>query len=300
MNRYIKKYITLFSTFFVFFIIWVILVISGRTAGKTIPQVKNIVEVKKLEIDSETYSNIVMYLSNDNWYLYPEGYIVDEEYIGEILSLLSNFEVVDFVSKGENLSIFELDSKKRYKLSLEYGTGKSLTVYFGKTAPTRKHTYIQLSGDQNVYLGRGNFYFALHRSKEEFRSKKILAFKNEDVLSISWNEGDKIFSIYPAEDLSKSFRWKASWKSGELDSKKISNFLLILNPLFTTQFMDRIPEAKQVLRKLTIKTRTNTFEVFVHSQNKEGDYYISIKGSKNYYKITKIAGDNLMIGHTNF
>lgn len=300
MNRVSRKYIFLLSTTFILLLTLIVADIVSKSEKVKLPKIKRIVNLKGIEIFSEENQKISMFLSNKQWFIYPENYIVDESSIEEILSLLSNFEIVDFVSSGENPHIFELNKEKRYSLSLETLKNEKLTIYFGKTAPTRKHTYIQLPNDNNIYLAKGNFYYALHKKKEEFRSKKILSFVNEDIKSIEWTEDGKLYSIFPLEDLKKSFRWGASWKNGEINPEKISNFLLILNPLFAIEFPQKIPHPDSVLRKLVIKTITNTYEIRFHSTDKEGDYYISIKGDTNYYKITKFAGDNLLKSYTNF
>ncbi|MGC8764719.1 MAG: DUF4340 domain-containing protein [Brevinematia bacterium] len=301
MNRLTKKYAFLTLSFVFLFIIWGTLSLIGEKSKSPIPKIGRFKHLKKIEISSQKAKNITLVLSNDSWYISPENFEVDEDAISQLTNLIENFEVVDFVSKSIGLSQFELDEKNRSKLTIFYNDNKSQTIYFGKFAPTKKHTYIQFPEDTGVYLCKGNFYFAINKTKEEFRSKKILSFNNEEILSINWTESDKEFSIFPLEDIKTNFKWGMSWlDSREANASNVRNFLLLLNPLYAIEFLSNVDTKKPPLRNMTIKTKSTNYEITLYSQDKEGDYLIGIKGKNEYYKITKFAGDNLMKSHTNF
>ncbi len=301
MSRFIKKYISLSLSFLFLFIIWGILLLIGEKSKETLPKIGKFKNLKKIEIFSPKGKEINLYLSNSQWYISPENFDVDEEYLTQLTNLIANFEIVEFVSKSIGLSQFEIDEKNRSKLTIYYNDNKLQTIFFGKFAPTKKHTYIQIPDDKSIYLCKGNFYFVLNKTKDKIRSKKILSFNNEEILSINWTENGKIYSIYPLEDLKSNFKWGVSWaENKEANPSTVKNFLLLLNPLYTIEFLSNTTPKVNPLRVLSIKTKTSNYNINIHEQNKEGDYIISIEGKKDFYKITKFAGDNLMKSYTNF
>ncbi|MCX7820090.1 MAG: DUF4340 domain-containing protein [Brevinematales bacterium] len=288
-----KKYLYLSISFLSFFVLWLI---SGffveRTKSPRYPKINGFVNISKIEITSSTNS-IVLFNSNNNWYISPENYELDADIAKELFGLLSNFAIVDVVGKVENISSFELDAKSRIKVKIS-DNKKEHIIYFGKTATTKKHTYLILSNDDNIYLGKGDFYSVLHKPTGEYRSRQILHFKNEDLVSISWNEGGKIFEVYP-----ENGGFKGSWKETKLDSKKFGDFILVINPLYAIDFPQKIP-SKNILRKINIKTKNSNFNIIIYDKDNEGDYYVELEGKKEFYKITGFAGNILLRSYTNY
>lgn len=288
-----KKYFYLSVSFLILFVLWFI---SGlfieKTKSPKYPEINGFLKINKIEIISPTNS-ITLFNSNNVWYIYPENYELDEDISKELFGQLSNFSIVDVVGKLENLSSFELDGKNRVKLKI-FSEKKEQILYFGKTANTKKHTYLMLPDDDNIYLGKGDFYSVLHKPYSEYRSRKILNFKNDELVSISWNEGGKIYTVYPEDG-----GFKGSWKETKLDSKKFGDFMLVINPLYAIDFPVKIP-VKNILRKINIKTKTSNFNIVIYDKDNEGDYYVEIEEKKEYYKITGFAGNILLRSYTNY
>jgi len=294
MNRLTRKYILLGGSFFSLLIIFLFLQFLEVKNKSYIPRVGKFSKIKKIEISSPVERNLVLFLSNNIWYVLPENFEVDEEYISNLVGLLERFEIVDLVTKNPNLKNFDLNEEKKITLKVHYN-GKQQIIFFGKDAPTKKHMYLSIPKDKSVYLGKGNFYFELNKTKEDVRSKKILVFKNEDIVSISWMEEGKNYSIFPFVDSNGEIKGKTSWLGKEINLK---NYIPLLN-LYAIEFKKDLLHNKY-LRKIRISTKNSNYVVTVFFQDKEGDYYIGIGGRKEYYKITKFAGDNLMKSYTNF
>ncbi len=288
-----KKYIYLSISFLILFFVWIL---SGLFVEKAkspkYPKISRFLNINQIEIIGTTNS-IILFNSNDNWYIYPYNYELDLDIAKELFSLLSNFSIVDVIGKVENISSFELDNKNRIKVKI-ITDKKEHILYFGKTANTRKHTYIMLPEDENIYLCKGDFYPLFHKPYEDYRSKQILRFKNDELVHIKWEENDQTFTVYPEES-----GFKGSWKETKLDPKKFGDFMLVINPLYAIDFPEKIP-VKKILKKINIKTKTSNFNIIIYEKDKDGDYYVELENKKEYYKITGFAGNILLRSYTNY
>ncbi len=288
-----KKYLYLFSSFVVLFLVWFISgIIIERYQNSNIPDIKNFRKPVKVEIKSKNYS-INLFLSNSNWYISPQNYLLDEEISIKLFDLLSNFSIVDMVGKSENLSSYQLDEDKKIVLKIKQN-GKEQELFLGKTATTKKHTYLMIPDNENIYLAKGDFSFLADKNYSDFRSKKILSLNTNEITSISWREGGKNYSF-----INDNGKFKASWKKEDISERKFMDFYLVLTTLSAIDFPNKIPP-KPVLRTLNIKTLSSNYNLIIFDKDENGDYFVKVEGKNENYKITEFAGNILLKSYTNY
>ena len=121
---------------------------------------------------------------DDRWYIEPEGYLIDEEKITDMLEVIGKLTITDLVSSSANYARYELDEAQKISVSAWEGSTAVRTLDIGKAAPTFQHTYLRFDDDENVYQARGHFRLKFDQSAEELRDKTVLTFNADDIQSI--------------------------------------------------------------------------------------------------------------------
>jgi hypothetical protein len=140
-------------------------------------------EITKLQFTRGT-DIMVVTKKGDNWYIAPEGYPADSSKVKNMLSAIENLTLTALVSQSKNFPLYDLDAEKRINVKAWQGETLKRDVDLGKTAPSFRHTFVKMAGDERVYHARGNFRNNFDLGKEDLRDKQVLALNAEQIQQI--------------------------------------------------------------------------------------------------------------------
>lgn len=141
-------------------------------------------EITKIQLtrDKET---VVLVRKDGRWVIDPQGWPVDPQTAGDILEAVTGLNLTALVSESKSYAIYELDDE--HKANVQAWQGDRLVRDFdvGKAAPSFRHTFVRLSGDDRVFHAQENISFRFRTSVDDLRDKTVLAFKPEDITEIA-------------------------------------------------------------------------------------------------------------------
>jgi len=175
--RMMKKEYIFLSVIIVILVLYIVLKNTDRT-HYTLPEVK---PIEKEEISriilSRGDSSITLSRSADGWKIIPARYEADTKKVDQMLDEFRDLNITTLVSEAETYQRYGLTSGERiYARAFE--DEKTLRqFYIGKTASTRKHTYVMFPGDGRVYEARNNIRRIFDKSVDGLRDKTVLTFE---------------------------------------------------------------------------------------------------------------------------
>ena len=140
-------------------------------------------EISKLQVTRGT-DIMVVTKKDDNWYIAPEEYPADSSKVKNMLSAIENLTLTALVSQSKNYPLYDLDAEKRINVKAWQGETLKRDVDIGKTAPSFRHTFVKMAGDEGVYHARGNFRNNFDLGKDDLRDKLVLALNAADIQQI--------------------------------------------------------------------------------------------------------------------
>jgi Domain of unknown function (DUF4340) len=101
-----------------------------------------------------------------------------------MLDTLSGLTLTALVSESKNYALYELDDAQKANVKAWQGDQLKRDVDVGKAAPSFRHTFVRLAGDDRVFHGRDNFSFRFRTRIEDLRDKTVLSFSRQDIQEI--------------------------------------------------------------------------------------------------------------------
>lgn len=144
-------------------------------------------EISRIEV-SRPDGTMVLEKKKDRWVFSAEGYAADAGRVGDILDAIGKLTLTALVSESKSYERYDLDKAKR--ISVKAWTGEGLRREFdaGKTAPSYRHTFVRIAGDDRVYHARGDFRGRLDRTVEDLRDKTVLKFAETEISRVDIRE----------------------------------------------------------------------------------------------------------------
>ena len=94
------------------------------------------------------------------------------------------------VAESKNYSLYELDDENKIHVKAWQDDRLRRELDIGKTAPSYRHTFVRLAGDDRVYHARDNFRFRFTGGPEDLRDKTVLSFKRPDITEVRITSGN--------------------------------------------------------------------------------------------------------------
>jgi hypothetical protein len=156
------------------------------------------------------------------------------------------------VSESGDYTRYQLDDQ--HKITVRAWSGDTLARGFevGKPAPSYRHTFVRLKGDNRVYHARENFRDTFARGVSDLRDKQVLAFDKTDIQEIHLTKNGR--SLVCARsvssgtaDFSPTAQDKASpkeeliWESAEgdrCDEATLNRLLTMLSNLRCESYLE--------------------------------------------------------------
>jgi hypothetical protein len=147
-------------------------------------------EISKIDI-SKLDTSIVVTKKDDSWYLTPKAYPANKDKIRDILAIIENLSLTAMVSESKNYNRYDLGNDK--KLTVRAWAGEKLRREFevGKAAPSHRHTFVKLAGDDRVYHAQGNFRSKFDQTAENFRDRTVLSFGLTQIQEVTIAKGQQ-------------------------------------------------------------------------------------------------------------
>jgi hypothetical protein len=248
-----KEYIIL-----VLIIIALALYLSFRRADVThytLPELPDVnrQDISKIEI-TRAGETILLERKDGGWILTPMGYPADMVKVETMIEVLDKLTLSALVSESRSYERYDLSDKKR--LSIKAWEGETLMRDFwaGKVAPSSRHTFVALAGDDRVFHAMDNLRNTFDRSLDDLRDKQVLSFTPSDINEIRIVDEDRTFDLSRsmADDVPEPDPVKgdteatakkagASWRTpdGEIaDKPKVDRLLGTLSSLECQRYLD--------------------------------------------------------------
>jgi hypothetical protein len=147
-------------------------------------------EISKIEI-SKVEGSIILSKRDNTWYIDPKGYSADSRKIKDMLGTIEEFTLTALVSESKNYSRYHLGNDK--KISVRAWAGNKLKREFevGKAAPSFRHTFVKLAGDDRVYHARDNFRGKFDQTMEDLWDRTVLSFERTEIEGIHITKGEQ-------------------------------------------------------------------------------------------------------------
>ena len=175
------------------------------------------------------------------WTLTDKEYPADSHAVENMLDTFKDLKLSALVSQKRDLIRYELDAEKQIRVKILEGKKTVFELSIGKTAPTFNHTFVMLANDTNIYHANGSFRSDFEKTKDDFRDKKVLEFKEVSIKKITI-EKDGISKILTAKE-DKEDKEEAgitwSFEDGTIaDKEEISNLLSAVSFLECEKYLE--------------------------------------------------------------
>jgi hypothetical protein len=185
----LKKEYTILVAVSVALVLYLVLRKSDRTHYR-VPKVAKVAEaeISKIEL-SKLDTSIVLNKRDNSWYIAPQGYPANSRTVKDMLAIIGDLTLTTLVSESRNYSRYDLSDDT--KITVRAWAGEVLRREFevGKSAPSYRHTFVKLAGDDRVYHARDNFRGKFDQTVENLWDTTVLSFERAEIGEIQITKG---------------------------------------------------------------------------------------------------------------
>jgi Domain of unknown function (DUF4340) len=280
-----------------------------------LPKVPDMAEtdISKIEIDKGAGS-IVLNKKGSGWEISPQGYSADTAKVKGLLNVLRDLTLTALVSETKDYNRYDLSADNKIRIRAWASNDLKRDLEVGKAAPTYRHTFVRMAGDDRVYHARGNFRGDIDQSVEDLRDKAVLSFDQGEIREISITKGDASLVLNRKEvsretktDQGKAAEGGGSdkaetvWENAEgkkADQKSVTNILSDLSNLKCEKYMEGAKEdLKNPIYKIGLKGNKDYQLSIFEKKEKDGKAYPAVSSENGYpfllsaWRLDKIMKD---------
>lgn len=126
---------------------------------------------------------------NGRWVTDPQGFPADPKRVNEMLETLAGLKLTALVAESKNYALYELDPDHTVTVKAWQGDQLKRDIDVGKAAPSFRHTFVKIAGDDRVFHAADNFRFRFESGLDELRDKTVLSFNRQDLQEIHIAKG---------------------------------------------------------------------------------------------------------------
>jgi hypothetical protein len=217
---------------------------SGDRTRYTLPEVPALAtsEITKIEI-TRAGRSVVLVRQDERWVIAPPGVAAAPQSVREMLEALTGLTLTALVAESKNYSLYELDDENKIHVRAWQDDRLRRELDIGKTAPSFRHTFVRLTGDDRVYHARDNFRFRFAGGPEDLRDKTVLSFKRPDIAEVRITSGtaEATFTRDEGADLGapapeEASRWKGPGGAA-VNGARLNALLAVLSDLTCENFI---------------------------------------------------------------
>ena len=269
-------------------------------------------EISKIEI-SKGNTSIELNKKDEKWYIAPQNYRADGKLVEGMLNVIENLTVTTLVSESGDYQRYDLGDDK--KISVKAWSGEKLLRDFevGKPAPSFRHTFVKLVGDDRVFHARNNFRNTVDKTADDLRDKVVLSYQTADIteiqvanetttLSLTRKEvsgddsQDQADSSAPAASPPPKMVWQsADGKKG--NENNISRLLSEISNLRCEKFIDdrKKEDFTKPIYAIDVKGLQNhKLSIFAKLKKDDTNYPALSSGSDYPFYLSKSTADRIM------
>jgi hypothetical protein len=263
--------------FLVLIILGLSLYLAFQRAGKThysLPEVPKIEkgDITRLNVHRED-GGLELQREEDRWLILPQKYPADGTTVDGMLTILEGLTLTAMASESKNYSLYDLTEAKRIQVEAFQDEDLLLSLAIGKAAPSHRHTFVKLPGDERIYHAAESFRSRFEKDAQGLRDKQVMKFDDE-ISEMILTSGDQSMHIVRA----------AGEASEEAEEGAGAETPPLQEPVWQTD------EGKPVKKKEIdglVKTLSNLkCDSYIEDKTKEdyGDpsYSVSLKGLQDY------------------
>lgn len=187
----VKKEYSVLAIIIVALVLYLVLRQQERTHYR-LPKLPRVAgtEISKIEI-RKADTSIVLSKKDNTWYIDPKGYSAESRKIRDMLTTIETLTLTVLVSESKNYSRYDLGNDN--KITVRAWTGDTLRREFevGKIAPSFRHTFVKIAGDDRVYHARDNFRGKFDQTAEDLWDKTVLSFERTEIGGIQITTGER-------------------------------------------------------------------------------------------------------------
>jgi hypothetical protein len=195
----VKKEYGILAAIIVALVLYLALRERERTHHR-LPELPRVIgtEISKIEI-SKAEGSVILTKKDNRWYIDPREFPADSRKMKEMLATIESLTLTALVSESKNYSRYDLSTEK--KITVRAWTGNKLRREFavGKAAPSFRHTFVKLAGDDPVYHARGNFRGQFDQTAEDLWDRIVLSFQRTEIEGIHITMGQQSIHLSRSE-----------------------------------------------------------------------------------------------------
>ncbi len=269
-------------------------------------------EITRVKLEKPDTSNFSLVKSGGGWKIMPQGYKVDDSGVKRLLEELSGFNITTLVSESKTYSRYGLETGEKIGITAYVGDEIVRDFDLGKTASTRRHTYVRLHGDSKVYEAQNNLRNIFDKSIDDLRDKSVFSFENTAVTGLAIISGtdsvrfDKTAIPAPVttvgeegEEDKPSPLPEVTWKSAageEAKPESVKSLLNSLNNLKCKGFIEGKTKAdfKDPVFSITVIENKNR-SIAIFEKTEEGEYPAISSESEFPFLLTEWKAKQIMM-----
>jgi len=126
---------------------------------------------------------------DEHWVTDPQGFPADPKRVKEMLETLAGLNLTALVAESKNYALYELDPAHTVNVKAWQGDQLKRDIDVGKAAPSFRHTFVKVAGDDRVFHAADNFRFRFESGLDEMRDKTVFSFNRQDLQEIHLAKG---------------------------------------------------------------------------------------------------------------
>ncbi len=213
-----KKVIIAFGIVAALLIIYALASLKDRAPG--LPELPRWSEGADEILIEKAGERIRLFKKDGRWLVGEEEYPADAKTAEKMEEKLRDLVISDISSTSPHYDRFELTSESAIHVVAKRQGQVLRDVYFGKRSSKTNHTYIRLTGRDEVFKASGLFSYDFSKKVDDIRDKTILDVKSDDIeaLELSYKGVRTMLERVKAPDEKSSEN--ADKKKDEPDKKK--------------------------------------------------------------------------------
>ncbi len=147
-------------------------------------------EISKIEI-SKPEGSIILSKRDNSWYIDPKGYSAESQKIKDMLVTIEKLTLTALVSESKTYSRYHLGNDKKIRVRAWAGNKLRREFEVGKAAPSLRHTFVKIAGDDRVYHARDNFRGKFDQTMEDLWDRTVFSFERSEIEGIHISKGEQ-------------------------------------------------------------------------------------------------------------
>lgn len=146
-------------------------------------------DITRIRIERPGTAPVEIKRIDETWRVGEALFNADGDKVNGMLETIETLNPTALVSEAGQYARYQLDQAQRIRVQAWAGDRLQRDFAIGKTAPTYRHTFVTLAGDEKVYHAREDFRGRFDRDLDQLRDKRVMAFDRETIQKVSLTVG---------------------------------------------------------------------------------------------------------------